>query len=68
MRSLTVYLSKPFRDAYKILRKALVGSEGREEQWRYCVTDTNTQMGFAVGAMFVREVFQGKSKPMVRVS
>lgn len=64
VRSLTVFLSKPFRDAYKVLRKALVGSEGREEQWRYCVTDTNTQMGFAVGAMFVREVFHGKSKPM----
>lgn len=64
VRSLTAFLSKPFRDAYKGLRKALVGSEGKEEQWRYCVTDTNNQMGFAVGAMFVREEFHGKSKPM----
>ncbi|KAK2588944.1 hypothetical protein KPH14_001799 [Odynerus spinipes] len=64
VRSLTAFLSKPFRDAYKGLRKALIGSEGREEQWRYCVADTNSQMGFAVGAMFVREVFHGKSKPM----
>lgn len=65
VRSLTAYLSKPFRDAYKGLRKALIGSEGREEQWRYCVSDTNNAMGFAIGAMFVREVFRGKSKPMV---
>ncbi|XP_066598593.1 endothelin-converting enzyme homolog isoform X2 [Prorops nasuta] len=64
VRSLTAYLSKPFRDAYKGLRKVLMGSEGREEQWRYCVNDANNAMGFAIGAMFVREVFHGKSKPM----
>ncbi|XP_014472426.1 PREDICTED: endothelin-converting enzyme 1 isoform X1 [Dinoponera quadriceps] len=64
VRSLTACLSKPFRDAYKGLRKALIGSEGNEEQWRYCVSDVNNAMGFAIGAMFVREVFHGKSKPM----
>ncbi|XP_076628032.1 M13 family metallopeptidase neprilysin 3 isoform X3 [Colletes latitarsis] len=64
VRSLTGCLSKPFRDAYKGLKKALIGSEGREEQWRYCVSDTNNVMGFAIGAMFVRDVFHGKSKPM----
>lgn len=63
---MTNYLSKAFRDAYKGLRKALVGSEGGEELWRYCVTDTNNVIGFAIGAMFVREVFHGESKPMVR--
>lgn len=41
-----------------------MGSKGGEELWRYCVADTNSVMGFAVGAMFVRQVFQGKSKPM----
>ncbi len=66
VRSLTSCLSKPFRDAYKGLRKALIGSEGREEQWRFCVNDANNAMGFAIGAMFVREVFHGNSKPMVR--
>lgn len=65
MRTLTSCLSKPFRDAYKGVRKALIGSEGREEQWRYCVVDANNAMGFAIGAMFVREVFHGNSKPMV---
>lgn len=61
-RSLSTYLSKSFRDATKILRKALFGSEGTEESWRYCVTDTNNAVGFAVGAMFVREVFHGEAK------
>ncbi|XP_054008318.1 endothelin-converting enzyme homolog isoform X6 [Hylaeus anthracinus] len=64
VRPLTGCLSKPFRDAYKGLRKALIGSEGREEQWRYCVSDTDNAMGFAIGAMFVRDVFHGRSKPM----
>lgn len=56
-------LSKAFRDAYKGLRKALMGSEGGEEpQWRYCVQDTNNVLGFAVGAIFVKEVFHADSK------
>lgn len=66
VRSLTAFLSKPFREAYKGLRKALIGSEGREEQWRYCVSDANNVMGFAIGSMFVREVFNGESKTKVR--
>ncbi|GIY38903.1 endothelin-converting enzyme homolog [Caerostris darwini] len=64
VQSLVARLSKPFREASKILRKALVGSEGGESPWRYCVSDTNEVIGFALGAMFVREVFHGESKPM----
>lgn len=63
VKSLTTCLSKPFRDAGKILQKALVGSDGGEEPWRFCVSDTNSVIGFALGAMFVREVFHGESKP-----
>lgn len=37
VRSFTACLSKAFRDAYKGLRKALIGSEGGEEPWRYCM-------------------------------
>lgn len=47
-RSLSTYLSKSFRDATKILRKALFGSEGTEESWRYCVTDTNNAVGKSI--------------------
>ena len=55
-----------------------MGSEGGEEpQWRYCVQDTNNVLGifkyilrtcsvrfsgFAIGAIFVREVFHLDSK------
>ncbi|XP_070502213.1 endothelin-converting enzyme homolog isoform X4 [Chironomus tepperi] len=63
VRNFAACLSKAFRDAYKNLRKALIGSDGGEEPWRYCVTDTNNVLGFAIGAMFVREVFHGDSKP-----
>lgn len=63
VRVFTSCLSKSFREAYKGLRKALIGSDGGEEPWRYCVTDTNNVIGFAIGAMFVREVFHGESKP-----
>ncbi|XP_068141142.1 neprilysin-3 isoform X1 [Drosophila tropicalis] len=63
VRTLTSCLSKPFRDAYKGVRKALMGSDGGEEVWRYCVSDTNNVVGFAVGAIFVRQAFHGESKP-----
>ncbi|KAJ8939317.1 hypothetical protein NQ314_011175 [Rhamnusium bicolor] len=63
VRVFTICLSKAFRDAYKGLRTALMGSEGGEEpQWRYCIQDTNTVLGFAIGAIFVREVFDQESK------
>lgn len=86
VRVFTVCLSKAFRDAYKGLRTALMGSEGGEEpQWRYCIQDTNSvlgvlkiiflcgiiykgtniflfEIGFAIGAIFVREVFDQNSK------
>ena len=51
-----------YRDAGKILEKALLGKEGHSERWRECVTDTDTALGFALGAMFVRKVFHGESK------
>ena len=51
-----------FRDAGKILEKALLGKEGHTERWRQCVADTDSALGFALGAMFVRQVFHGESK------
>lgn len=63
VRSLCPCLSKNFREAYKGVRKVLLGSDGGEEPWRYCVQDTSSAIGFAVGAMYVREMFHGQSKP-----
>ncbi|XP_018573332.1 endothelin-converting enzyme homolog isoform X1 [Anoplophora glabripennis] len=68
VRVFAMCLSKDFRDAYKGLRTALMGSEGGEEpQWRYCIQDTNTVLGFAIGAIFVREVFHQDSKIQAEV-
>lgn len=44
----------------------LSGTTGGEELWRYCITDTDGVVGMALGAMFVREAFQGESKQKVR--
>ncbi len=42
------------------------GVQGYEENWRYCTTDTDSTLGFALGAMFVREAFDGSSKDQVK--
>ena len=44
----------------------LAGVTGEEEQWRYCITDTDNVIGFALGAMFVTEAFKGNRKDKVR--
>jgi len=56
------YLSKPFRDAKKEFSEVISGVTGHDEQWRYCTTDTDATIGFALGAMFVRDAFKGVSK------
>jgi len=52
-----------YRDAGKELEKAMLGKDGHQDRWRFCVTDTDSVLGFAVGAMFVRSAFHGESKP-----
>ncbi|OXA61237.1 endothelin-converting enzyme homolog isoform X2 [Folsomia candida] len=66
VKAMTCCLSKPFKDVEKLLRKAILGSDGTEEQWRVCVSDTNNNMGFAVGSMFVREAFHSNAKPLAQ--
>ncbi|KAK2148889.1 hypothetical protein LSH36_477g02015 [Paralvinella palmiformis] len=62
VRPLVAYLSKPFQNARKEFLEILTGVSGEEELWRYCTSDTNSVLGFAVGAMFVRKTFHGESK------
>ncbi|KAF7239346.1 Membrane metallo-endopeptidase-like 1 [Varanus komodoensis] len=59
-------LSRRFKDARASYRKALYGTMLEEAQWRECVSYVNTNMENAVGAMYVKETFAGKSKRMVR--
>lgn len=60
----TSSLSRAFRQANKELREALIGrSESVEEpRWRSCVENTNNVLEFAIGAIFIREVFYLDSK------
>ena len=46
---------------------SFLGTSGGEELWRYCITDTDSVLGLALGAMFVREAFNGDSKNKVSV-
>lgn len=64
-RQMSPYLSKPFRELDKPLNKALSGSDGGEIPWRYCVSDTDFVIGFALGSMFVQAAFDGESKAKV---
>ncbi|KAH9399044.1 Endothelin-converting enzyme 2 [Tyrophagus putrescentiae] len=62
VQPLVSYLSKPFREAAKTFSQVLVGGEGTTSKWRYCIGDTGSVMGFALGSMFVRASFRGESK------
>jgi predicted metalloendopeptidase len=42
-----------------------LGTSGREEKWRECVSDVDGTIGFALGAMFVKAAFHGGSKTTV---
>ncbi|XP_074654372.1 endothelin-converting enzyme homolog isoform X2 [Tubulanus polymorphus] len=56
------FLGKDFENAKQILKTALSGTTGKEEKWRECVSDVDGTVGFALGAMFVRNSFHGDSK------
>ncbi|CAG5128772.1 unnamed protein product, partial [Candidula unifasciata] len=56
------FLSKPFRDAKKELSESMSGLTGNDDTWHICITDTDSVLGFALGALFVKETFVGGSK------
>ncbi|KAK6177608.1 hypothetical protein SNE40_015673 [Patella caerulea] len=62
IKSFAPLLSKKFREAKDQFSEAITGVSGNDELWRSCITDTNSVLGFALGAMFVRETFHGDSK------
>ncbi|GAB1602197.1 endothelin-converting enzyme homolog isoform X2 [Argonauta hians] len=62
VRFLSTYLSTPFRDARDTFSKSVSGTKGNIDAWQYCVIDTDSVLGYALGAMFVEETFKGDSK------
>ena len=63
--SLVPYLSDEFLDARKDLDIALYGTHIKLPRWQRCVKMTDSAIGFAIGALFVKEKFPGKSKQVV---
>ncbi|XP_072888238.1 membrane metallo-endopeptidase-like 1 isoform X1 [Hemitrygon akajei] len=59
-------LSRRFKDAQTSYVKALYGTTVEDARWRECARYTNFNMRNAVGALYVREAFNGDSKKMVK--
>ncbi|KAH9525073.1 hypothetical protein Btru_000263 [Bulinus truncatus] len=55
-------LSKPFRDAKKEFSESISGLTGSDDTWHTCITETDGVLGYALGALFVKETFVGGSK------
>ena len=43
------------------------GKESHHERWRVCISDTDSVLGFSLGAMFIQDNFDGESKPEAQV-
>lgn len=55
-------LDDRFQSAKQIFYNVLIGREKSPPRWKTCVNQVNSNMGMAVGAMFVRKYFDEKSK------
>lgn len=55
-------LDEGFQTAKQRFYKVLFGREEAPPRWKNCVAQVNTQMGMALGVMFVRKYFDEKSK------
>lgn len=55
-------LDDRFQDAKQQFYNVLIGRKKSPPRWKTCVNQVNSNMGMAVGAMFVREYFDDSSK------
>lgn len=55
-------LDDRFQDAKQKFYKVLFGREKSPPRWKVCVSQVNSNLGMAVGAMFVRKYFDENSK------
>lgn len=55
-------LDDRFKDAKDSFYNVLIGRKRSPPRWKICVNQVNSNMGMAVGAMFVREYFDNNSK------
>ncbi|XP_078725644.1 endothelin-converting enzyme 2-like isoform X1 [Lampetra fluviatilis] len=60
---LTLSLGRSFRQAREELLEALLGAKAScTPRWQTCVEDTDSTLGFALGAMFIHSSFDNSSK------
>lgn len=55
-------LDSRFLELKQRLNFVLYGREKQPPRWQFCVTQVNTHMGMALGALFVRRYFDANSK------
>src|SRR5207249_10602639 len=56
-------LSRPFSDAtFDFFSRQLTGQNQKTPRWRECVTDTDQQLGEALGKAFVDDAFGPQAK------
>lgn len=55
-------LSQKYLDLRREFNKAMLGTEQERARWRGCVNYVNSNLGMAVGRMFVQEHFEERAK------
>ncbi|XP_053724409.1 endothelin-converting enzyme 1 isoform X1 [Synchiropus splendidus] len=66
VRKMVSILDQRFRDAEQRFNEVMFGTKKScTPRWKLCVTDTDSALGFALGAMFVKATFSEDSKAIV---
>eukprot|EP00066_Takifugu_rubripes_P007466 XP_003973047.1 PREDICTED: endothelin-converting enzyme 1 isoform X1 [Takifugu rubripes] len=66
VRKMVSILDQRFQDAEQRFLEVMYGTKKScTPRWKLCVSDTDSALGFAVGAMFVKDTFAEDSKAIV---
>ncbi|XP_065811164.1 endothelin-converting enzyme 1 isoform X2 [Labrus bergylta] len=69
VRKMVSILDQRFQDAEQRFFEVMSGTKKScTPRWKLCVSDTDSALGFALGAMFVKDTFAEDSKSIVRPS
>ncbi|XP_053136999.1 endothelin-converting enzyme 1 isoform X2 [Hemicordylus capensis] len=63
VRKTSSFLDQRFQDAEEKFMEVMYGSKKScVPRWKYCISDTDINLGFALGALFVKATFAEESK------
>lgn len=69
VRKTSTFLDQRFQDADEKFMEVMYGTKKTcLPRWKFCVSDTENNLGFALGPMFVKETFAEDSKNIVSAS